>query len=166
MTRAEVERVLNPRGSRYRHVDRAVNLAMRYGWTVMPGRLERACANHQTRTIHVPPVDNDVALAVFAHEGGHLEDSGIYEEQDTVRYLADDGLTHVVVFAAEVFAWTFAIDVLGFRWNKTMQAEMERCLWSYRSNWRHVQTPENRVAMEALVAGGREKAAGVVRMHL
>ena len=67
--------VLNPGGTiTYAHLDRAVDLAVRYELNLaLVSDWRRAAACSATRTIETPPIYDDAELALFAHELGHLE---------------------------------------------------------------------------------------------
>lgn len=153
--RQDIEAVLNPRRAiTYTHVDRAVTLAISYKWNVAPAdKIDNMKAVHSTRTIYSTPIYGDKELASFAHEGGHVEDPdwGLRPHDDWDGYRNS--------FDGELFAWRFAMQLLGHhRWNRVMNSHMNDCLWSYRPDY--VRNAENRLAMEMLVAEGQAVADG------
>lgn len=157
--RRDVLDVLDPaRSIQYAHLDRAVGLAIIHGWNVKPCRPGYVRASYSERTIWTTPIAGDTELAAFAHEGGHVEDvtdrPGVVIERDGIRWVCD--------FESELNAWRFALRVLGYRWNDTMNRFMSDCLWSYRPGY--VGTWENRRAMDALIAEGAELAKHYVRI--
>jgi hypothetical protein len=145
-TRAEqrqhVLSVLDPRRDiRYEHLMRAVDLAVQHEWNLErePER-HKATAHFATRTIRTPPIHGDLELAVFVHEGGHLESP--MGDRDRIDN--------------ELLAWRWGMKALGFRWSPAMQREMEACLRTYQPL--RIKTYQDLQLMEAVFAEGAEQA--------
>jgi hypothetical protein len=155
--------VLNPGGSiTYPHLDRAVSLAMTYGWQVEPALVHRVrpvAASQRTRTIYTTPIVGDSELALFVHEGGHIEDSVANGRRHQAPHASDVG--YLISVDAEIAAWRWAMPVIGWRWNKTMQATMETALRSYA---RYLETADERRAMDAVIADGFELSRHIIRV--
>jgi hypothetical protein len=160
--RRELQIVLNPSGAiTYPHLGRAVDLALYYWWTVAPADEHqvgiKGYSHQATRTIYTMPIRGDAELALFVHEGGHLED----QDADNRRHSHRDG-ARMISIEAEVVAWRFAMRRLGWRWNRTMQDSMVVCLQTYGT---YIETPDERHAVEALIADGHDQARHVVRIQ-
>ena len=163
--RRQIIAVLNPGGAiTYPHLDYAVDLAVQYGWNIEPVTAGDggARANRITRTIWTPPIECDESLALFAHEGGHVQD-----RLDTERRYSPHpvGQHCRVSIAGEVEAWGFAMRHLGRRWNQAMHQHMVKCLWSYGQGGHYfVDSATERVLFDDVIAASREQARGVVRL--
>jgi hypothetical protein len=114
-------------------------------------------AVHQARTIVVPPIVDDDSLAVFAHEGGHLEDPDGHLERTPCE----------VTIASEVFAWTFAMRSLGRRWTPACQACMKSALRTYLpGNVTAYHVGEIRLLDELIAVGAeRVRKRGVFKIQ-
>lgn len=168
MTRSEVEVALAG-GSKwvrpsYPQFSFGVDLVMRYAVTVVPiASLELASADRTTRTVHMSTVDSDEALAVLAHEIGHVEDATHGEQQArTVAY--EDGTQMQESLEGELVAWRFALARLGrSRWNAAMQRHMIGCLRTYQrslvTTWKQVEI------LEAVIEEGRRLASGIIELR-
>jgi hypothetical protein len=152
-TRAEqlqhVLSVLDPRRDiRYEHLKRAVDLAVQHEWNLeLEPERHKATAHFATRTIKTPPIYGDLELAVFVHEGGHLE-SPMGGDRDRIDN--------------ELLAWRWGMRALAFRWNIAMQREMEACLKTYQPL--RIKTYQDLKLMEAVIAEGAEQARHVVHL--
>jgi hypothetical protein len=146
--RQHVLSVLDPRRTiTYKHLDRAVGLAVHHEWN-LEGISDRelATAYLETRTIKTTPIYGDVELAIFCHEGGHLE-----------APVADR-----TSMESEFAAWRWAMNAIGHRWNGAMAREMEACLKSYHPL--RVKTYPDLLAMQGVIAEGHEFAKHTVRI--
>lgn len=154
--RRQLQQVLDPHMARFRHLDFAVDQAIRYGWNV-----ERAVddndirANRATRTIYMTPVVSDNDVAMLFHEGGHLED------REVRRWIHAAGRR--VSITGEIEAWRFAMRTLGWRWTLPMHDGLTQSLWSYRKDG-YIQEPSERVAFDDLIEASRELARHVVHV--
>lgn len=145
-----VRSVLDPCfASKYQHLDYAIDVAVRYEWNLkLVSDWKDATGCFSTRTIETPSIYSDVDLAVFMHEGGHVETPVAWADRESME--------------SELAAWRWAMKTLGRRWNTVIQHTMVDCLRTYQS-WR-VKTYQDLLTMEAVFAEGHELTRHIVRM--
>jgi hypothetical protein len=159
MTRTDLLSILRPRHGDGVHVDRAVGLALQYGWRVVAAS-DRWTSFWESREIHAYPLATDADFAVFCHEGGHLEDPRSLDRTPTRKEVS--GRQRISI-ECEVAAWLWAIcKGAGHRWNQKMQQEMETCLRSYQP---YVADYPELQRLEMVLAYGEEMAKQVVRLR-
>lgn len=162
--RGAIEDILNPRrASAYQFTDWAVDLALRNHWNCAAADHVYTRASIRGRVIYTPPVMGDEELALFLHEGGHLQDPDHGRHDDDVVVMAG-GLVHVHSLQAEFFAWRWAMQTLAHRWNTRMQQHLETCLRSYQGIGLFARGYADLQAMNAVIAEGAELARHVVRI--
>jgi len=164
--RRELEALLKPPSGPGVYVDFAISLALKHAWRVNrstdagPAHASWR-ADYWVHTMYVHPLDSDEAFAAYLHEAGHLEDPLLPERPRSHEQPSDS----MASIEAEVFAWLFAITCAGYRWNRAMQATLEKSLATYVS---FVDTFEEggyhqRCLLNAVINHGREQARHIVR---
>jgi hypothetical protein len=149
----ELEAMLSPPGCvKHPHLDRAVYLALKHEWTIRVRNISNAIApnfeaNQHRHTIWTSPIHGDVELALFCHEGGHVEDPNPYPQAISIE--------------GELRAWGWAQEQLGRRWSRAMENAMEECLATYRPNIAFMHELER---YHAVIKEGRERARQIVRL--
>jgi len=162
--RRQVERVLNPRGDiRYAGLKFAVDMAVRYEWNIEPVASGKQRASQKSRTVWTPPICGEAELAVFAHEGGHVQDP----DSDGRRFVAvqgKDGERWAESLEAELAAWQWAMARLARTWwGKIAQITMERCLSTYQRG--NVKTAAQLTIFESVLKEGAFLAGGAVPLR-
>ena len=72
-------------------MDRAIDLAVTYQWSVRPAGNMQVSAQRSRFTIFTTPMYGDAELALFIHEGGHLQDSH-WSEWPAIKAMRDGHL--------------------------------------------------------------------------
>lgn len=154
--RCDYEHLLKPSPTLSRSlVDRVLDVAVAYQWTVERSWDGRWLAKPHQRTILAPGMTTEADAADFLHEGAHIEDRT--DRSDVCMIPSEDG--REFSFSEEADCWRFAIQKLGFRWSGAMQRHMEHCLATYARLARTIYDLE---PMERVIAEGAQRARGVV----
>lgn len=107
-----------------------------------------AFAVRRTRTIQTQPITDDMRLAAFCHELGHILDPSFDQHSKIQR---------------ELVAWALAIDVLATRWTAAMTNAMQACLPTYEPEMR---TPADNSAWTGLIYLAEYRASKAGRVFV